>query len=183
MTINPYASPGTAASIVPEATGAEAIRRKYLNHEQSVKSIGLLYMLGAIFMVPFGAFLFVNGFSEQPQSPSVSSPIVGLVYLALGILQGARAVGLRRLSPWARIVSSVFSVIGLIGVPIGTVISAYILYLLLSQKGVYIFSDEYRRIVAETPHIKYRTSIIVVILVVFLVLLLVLGFMALLFRS
>ena len=45
------------------------------------------------------------------------------------------------------------------GFPIGTLINGYVLYLLLSQKGRTIFTDAYRRVVTETPHVKYRTPI------------------------
>ena len=68
--------------------------------------------------------------------------------------------------------------IGLIGFPIGTLISAYILYLLGSQKGVQVFSDEYAEVIAATPHIKYRSSKLVIVLVVLLVALVVIGVVA-----
>ncbi len=51
--------------------------------------------------------------------------------------------------------------IGLLGFPCGTVISAYLLYLLFSPKGELVFSDPYEEIIQGTPHIKYKTSIIV----------------------
>jgi hypothetical protein len=100
-------------------------------------------------------------------------------YLGLGILQGATAMGIRKLQNWARYVAVVFSVIGLLGFPIGTIISAYFLYLLLSQKGTMVFSDEYKEIIAATPHLKYKTSIIVIILLILLVVILVFGALAL----
>ena len=176
MTINPYAPP-TDASFVPEApTGPEAIRKQYLSHEASVKSVGTLYLLGAILMVPIGLFLIGSVLAGRLQD--VFPAVFGVVYVVLGLLQGATAIGLRRLQPWARIVGIVFSVIGLLGFPIGTLISAYILYLLASQKGNYIFTDEYRRVVEQTPHIKYRTSMIVIILLVILLILFVIGVVA-----
>jgi hypothetical protein len=64
----------------------------------------------------------------------------------------------------------VLSEVGLLGFPIGTLINGYILYLLLSKKGRKVFSDEYRQIVSLTPHIKYRTSIVVCILLGLIVL-------------
>ena len=53
------------------------------------------------------------------------------------------------------------SAIGLIGFPVGTLINAYVLYLLLSKKGRTIFTPAYLDVIAATPHVKYRTSIIV----------------------
>ena len=74
------------------------------------------------------------------------------------------------------LIGGVFSAIGLLGFPIGTLISAYFLYLLLSEKGSYVFSDAYKQVIAQTPHMRYKTSIltwIVVILLVTLVLLVI----------
>ena len=65
------------------------------------------------------------------------------------------------LNPKIRIAGVVLACIGLIGFPIGTLVNAYILYLLLSKKGKYIFSDEYKEIILETPHVKYKMSKIV----------------------
>ena len=39
-------------------------------------------------------------------------------------------------------------------------IVGYILYLMLSEKGSVVFSPAYKEIIARTPHIKYRTSLI-----------------------
>lgn len=86
------------------------------------------------------------------------------VYLALGILLIATGRGVRRLQPWARTVAIVLSCIGLLGVPLGTLIHGYFLYLLLSAKGKRIFEPDYAAIFAATPHVKYRTSIVVWIL-------------------
>jgi hypothetical protein len=71
--------------------------------------------------------------------------------------------------PSARVAAIVFAGIGLLGFPIGTLINGYILYLLLSQKGRRIFQPDYAHIVAATPEVKYRTSIVVwIILGIFL---------------
>ena len=49
---DPYASPQTVeTAAAPEPDSPEAIRKKHLNHEASVKSIGLLYMLGGILLL------------------------------------------------------------------------------------------------------------------------------------
>src|SRR5690606_39569288 len=76
---------------------------------------------------------------------------------------------LRALKPWARIAGIVMAILGLFGFPIGTLINGYILYLLLSQKGRRIFQPDYAHIVAATPEVKCRTSIVVwIILGIFL---------------
>ena len=48
-------------------------------------------------------------------------------------------------------------------------IVGYILYLLLSPKGSVVFSPAYKEIIAQTPHIKYRTSLILKIVLVLFV--------------
>ena len=61
------------------------------------------------------------------------------------------------------------SAIGLLGFPIGTLINGYILYLFLSKKGRTIFAPAYQDVIAATPHVKYRTSIVIWIFLALLV--------------
>ncbi|WP_442507873.1 hypothetical protein SH528x_006814 [Novipirellula sp. SH528] len=178
---NPYV-PTSDMSSVAQVVGndPESIRRHYLSHEASVKSIGTLYLLGAIIMIPVGFFIMLAPlFSQQEElGIRVVMGVMGLLYLSLGLLQGFTAVSLWKLRPWARIVAIVLSVIGLIGFPIGTLISAYFLYLLLSEKGQMVFSPGYQQVVAQTPHIKYKTSIIVWIFLGLLICLIAFGVIA-----
>jgi Trk-type K+ transport system membrane component len=180
---NPYAPTSeVAVGPAPVASDVEAYRRRYLNHEASVKSIGTLYMLGAIFMVPIGCIVLASAvFTANPNADPTAAAVIGVAgcfYIGLGLLQGFVAVGLRRLQNWARIVAAVLSVIGLLGFPIGTLISAYFLYLLLSEKGRIVCSDEYKQVIAQTPHIVYKTSIIVWILLILLLALIGFGIVA-----
>lgn len=105
-----------------------------------------------------------------------------LLLLALIILQFALAGGLRKLRPWVRIPVIILSIIGLIGFPLGTIISGYVLYLMLSAKSKMVFSTEYQRVIAQTPHIRYRSNLLVTVLVVLLVLVAV-GSLGLLYSS
>jgi hypothetical protein len=59
----------------------------------------------------------------------------------------------------------------------------YILYLLFSKKGATVFSEEYQRVIAATPEIKYRTSIVIWILLALLLLLIGVGLLAVFFGS
>jgi len=173
----------TGASFSPELTDAENLRNTYLNHEVSVKSIGFLYLLGAVFMVPAGIIMLAMApFSEGGVSLAIVLAI-GLFYLCMGLLQGYAGLGLRRLTNSGRILGIVFGVIGLIGFPIGTLFSIYILYLLISQKGKVVFSDTYRQAIAETPHIKYKTSIVIWILLGLVLLLVGIGLVGILFSG
>ncbi len=151
---------------VQAASGpAEETRRAYLHHEASIRSVGLVNLVGAgilTLFILFGvvsmvAVFFVAG-TRVANMASVVSLGFTAIYVALAALMFWLGRGLRRLNPSVRIPSAVMAGIGLIGFPIGTLINAYILWLLLSAKGRMVFSEEYRRVVAETPHIRYRTA-------------------------
>lgn len=150
------------------ATNAvEEIRKEHIKHEASVTSIGILYYLGGAAMTVMGIFGMFAGGAE--------AILTSAFLLALGIGQFWVGTGLRRLKKWARIPTGILSGIGLLAFPIGTLINAYILYLIFSQKGKMVFSDEYRAVIEQTPHIKYRTSIIVWIVLGLLLLLIAFG--------
>ncbi len=170
--LNPYSvSTSTLAASID--SDAESVRRKHLSHEASVKSIGLLYWLGGIIGVLLTLVYIVAGIFLMSKQETM---LQGLVVIVVGIVFGCFftfqifvAMGIGKLSPWSRIAATVLSCIGLLGFPLGTLISAYFLYLLQSSKGVFVFSDEYKEVIAATPHIKYKTSIIVWILLALLV--------------
>jgi hypothetical protein len=186
--INPYAPPSAAIGEEPidlipagDLAAAEAIRRAHLGHEASVKSIGSLHFLGAIF-----GFLGVGlaAFEALFGGVLINVMLSGL-HLALGI-------GLTRLQTWARwtdvvlisfsllmvmvaLVASVF--LGtypvLLIYLIAALIPAYMLYLLVGPKASTVFSPEYKAIIARTPHIKYRTSLLVkIVLAIFVTIIL-----------
>lgn len=156
---------------------AEEIRKKHINHEASVKSIGTLYFLGGIISLIVAvvylslAVTTISGSGRPRNFQPGGQPPVGLliaVLLVTGIVFGLVSVaqiwiawGLRGLKPYARIGGIVLSAIGLLGFPVVTIISAYVLYLLISEKGVYIFTPHYQEVIKMTPHIKYKSSIIV----------------------
>ena len=150
--------------------GAEEMRNRYLKHEASVRSVGSLYYLGGglLILAALGSVLGASSGGD-----TAVSAIVGVILLVLGAAQIWTAYGLRRLQSWARVPVGIMSGLGLLGFPLGTLINGYILYLIFSQKGVVVFSPEYRAVIAQTPHIKYRMSALVWILVGIVVLVLV----------
>ncbi len=149
---------------VPVASNwAEETRKTHLRHEASVRSVGRLYLLGAAVLM----FFSVSGLVMMVRLSPLAAGRAGPVHLRGVAFTGGFALlaalmfwvgrGVRRLNPSVRTVAAILAGIGLIGFPIGTLINAYVLWLLLSAKGKTVFSEEYRRIVAETPHLRYRT--------------------------
>jgi hypothetical protein len=157
--VNPYAPPRAHVDDVAHANSeAEEIRQEHIKHETSVRSIGILYYLSGGLMCVLGVLL-VAGFLSGRSDALLGGLTV--VYSAIGVLMLFVARGVRQLKPWARTTTIVLAAIGLLGFPLGTLINGYILYLMLSKKGKRIFEDDYKDIMEATPHIKYRTSIVV----------------------
>jgi hypothetical protein len=177
---NPYAPTEFTTNLPMGSASDVETRNKYLSHEASIQGIGALYLIGAFFGF-FGCFLLI-GISIvsmiQGNANDASSLFIGLLGLAISYLQYWMGRGLRLLNPAVRTVAIVFSVIGLLGIPIGTIISAYFLYLLASKKGEFVFSAEYARVRAATPDIKYRTSWVVWAFLIALIVLIVMGIVA-----
>ena len=151
MSDNPYAAPQSIDVPVELLSDVEAVRKEHLGTEASIKSIGLLYWLAAF-------FLAIATFGISMDRPSVNGPAYTAFLIGLAALYGITGFAIRRLKPWARWVAVVLSIPGLIGFPIGTIISIYFLYLLLCRKSAMVFSAPYQDVIAATPHIKYRTS-------------------------
>ena len=155
--INPYAAPGAVVEDIAANPEADAIRRAHIGHEASIKAVGFLYYLG-------GAVMTVGGLAFlQSDLPTA------LLLVLVGVAQLFAGWGVRGLKKWGRVVGCVLSAIGLIGFPIGTLINGYVLYLFLSKKGRTIFAPEYQDVIAATPDVKYRTSIVVWIVLALLI--------------
>ena len=152
------------------SSGAEEMRKLHISHEASVKSVGILYYLG-------GAVMLFGGLGMAASSLSSSKGLESIpVAVFLFVLGGAYiwvGYGVRRLRRWARITAGILAGIGLLGFPLGTIINAYILYLICSKKGATVFSPEYQEVIRQTPHIKYQTSIVMWILLGILLLVIV----------
>ena len=154
-TANPYAAPAALVDDVAANPEAEAIRRAHISHEASIKAVGFLYYLGAV-GVTLAAVFGLLGSGGEAQGAATA-----VVLLVVGVGQFFAGWGVRALTKWGRVLGCVLSGLGLLAFPIGTAINAYILYLFLSKKGRTIFAPEYQAVIAATPHVKYRTSIVV----------------------
>lgn len=157
---NPYAPPSAHVEDVVDAGDSSAIiRQEHIKHEASVRSIGILYYLSGA-LTGFAALSIIAA-SFVGQAGGALTAGLGIAYLALSAGSVFLGRGIRSFRPWARITAIVLGFVGLLAFPVGTLINVYILYLLLAKKGSRIFQPDYPAIVAATPNIQYRTSIVV----------------------
>ncbi len=179
---NPHAPTSSVHSLAAHSGGGptDGIRHEYLKHEASIRGVGLLYYCGAgatMLAAAAGIVGVVRMAGQAAPGAAEAGFVIGMcvAYLSFGTLYAFIGYGLRSLQNWARVTAGLFAVLGLIGFPVGTIISVYILMLMFSEKGAYVCSDGYRRAVAATPHIKYRTPLWIWIALVFLALLIIAG--------
>lgn len=212
MEANPYAAPEAKldeVELVPTSGGDlaafEAIRRKHIAAESSVKALGGLNILGGALLVLAGFSLFAAGFvGERPAVGLASfSGFLGVAVFATGALNLAVGLGLRGLRSWARWVTiallSISLLLNLAGIAIyvarggaggslpgtlfGMIIPGYLFSLLISRRAAVVFSPEYAEVIAATPHVKMKTSWLVKGFAIVLVAVIVIGVVAALLGS
>ena len=142
---------------------AHAIRTAHIKHEASVKSIGLLYYLAALLSLIGAVGVFAGG-----ELAVGARWAVGLLLLGLSFCYFKLGGWFRTLNPKGRTPGTILACVGLLGVPVGTLVSVYILYLIQSKKGATVFSADYKAVIEATPEIKYKTSKIIVGLLIIL---------------
>ncbi len=137
--MNPYAGP--RVGMRPGAgtvSAAEIYRRPTM-----VTILAVLNLLGAGFVLLVAGgltFLVIT----QPDMPNPGfMQAFAVVYAVLGLMGLVCGIGLWNLKPYGRTLQIVSSVIGLLGIPIGTVISILIL--------VYLFKPGAKVLFSETP--------------------------------
>ncbi|OYW76266.1 MAG: hypothetical protein B7Z37_09580 [Verrucomicrobia bacterium 12-59-8] len=167
MEINPYAAP--QSQVLQSSSLDELVRKEHINTEATIKSVGTLYYLGAFMVILVGLSTFVG----NNLNIGAYAPLVGVLIIAIGIGQGSVAYGLRRLKGWARIPTIIFSCLGLFAFPMGTLINIYILVKVLGKQGQFVMTPEYQRIIAATPHVKRKSSIVALVLLALLLIILI----------
>ena len=207
MSDNPYAPSGSSygdASLDAnfDLSQAELIRKSHLSHEANIQGFGCLYtlggilgILGAIFYVGIGILVMAGGVvpkglesmvfaagGDQLVSGGLTT-LVGVIFLAIAVAQLFAGRSMQTLNPSGKILAIVVAAIGMLQFPCGTLISGYLLYLLVSAKGRTVYSSAYKEVMQATPHIRYRTSIIVWIFLFILIGVLLLGVLAAIFGA
>jgi hypothetical protein len=107
-------------------------------------SLGLLVGVG-IFAL-FGGLAAVVGFNSSSDESVVAVPILALIggvvatlIIALSLPRLIAGIGLLKHRGWARILTMIVSVIGLIDFPVGTALGAYGLWVLLHRDAAPLF--------------------------------------------
>ena len=121
-----------------------------------VKVLGVVYLFVGGCMLLAAVFLFFTlggvaglvGATAEPQDAAIAIPILGFAGTALAACLTVFALpslitgyGLLYFKPWARVVGIVLSAFSLINIPIGTIIGAYGLWVLLNQETERLFSN------------------------------------------
>lgn len=113
-----------------------------------VNILGWLYIVGHAFFLVIALFIgmllpTIGVFSGDPEA-AIVLPIVGtavgifLTFIALpGILAG---YGLLKGRNWGRILAIIVGILGLVNIPIGTVVGVYTLFVLLQESANLYFA-------------------------------------------
>ena len=172
MQENPYAFKASALppleerALPAELSEAErfAIRQKHIAHEDSILGIGIVFILGGLLLCAVGIFGFVSPATAPPgggQSHVQIFPQLPASIISFGMGAAQLVIGffLQNFNKSVRIPAAVACIPWLFSL-IGTLPSAYFIYLLLSRKGRYIFTDEYKELRKKTPGVYTKTSLV-----------------------
>lgn len=130
---------------------AAAERAEHLHHETAVRTAGLLfYVAGGALAIAAVAVIALRSGEAAVRSMSTFGLLAG-GYAFAGLL-------LRRLDARARYAATLMGVLGLLAMPIGTVLNGYVLWLIHSKKGRRVLSPEYRDVVAQAPEYECRVA-------------------------
>ena len=177
MSDNPYApttnpTGGFDSGQEFDISDVESVRRMHLNDEALIRGVGWLYLLGGVLAGLAGIVLGAE-FSKYKYPPNNGPDLavlgrelgyLGKFVLAVAIPLVYTGWTMTRLDPMGKVFAILISTIGLICIPIGTLISAYMLYLLRSARGKFIYSRHYKGIIAATPHTIYRSVLVWMVL-------------------
>jgi len=105
-----------------------------------VTLLAVFHYIGAFFLITLGLTLVGLGFFGD-QAGQVASLVGGVLCGALGAVYGLCASGLWHLKSYGRRIQLVFSWIGLLGFPVGTIISILILVYLYKAGVKVLFSE------------------------------------------
>ena len=158
------------------------IRKRHLSHEANISQLGALFLIGAVLtLMPLIKFMTNPSYFNFKSDLEANVGLAALLLLlALQIWIGLR---LRKIDRVAKTPAIISGFLGLLYFPWGTITGAYVLYLLLSAKGKYVFSSEYRAVISATPEIRYKLSGVTVALIIVTLTLLFFGLLLMIFKQ
>ena len=118
-------------------------------------ALGGLMLCGALFLgLGSGLAAGIVGASAKPDDAAIAIPILGFAGTALAVFLALFALpslitgyGLLYFKPWARILGIILCAISLINIPIGTIVGAYGLWVLLNTETERLFNNPVARVV------------------------------------
>ena len=139
--------------------------------------LGLLNTLGALLYLTGGGVLLVVGLAIQPHDEGgVVAALVGGVIFLFGALHAVTAIGLFMLRGFGRVCQMIQSGVGLLAIPLGTIVSALILYYLTRPGMALLFSGRPpAAMTLDERDLVARDSKQGVVVVVVLILVLIVG--------
>ncbi len=116
--------------------------------DQHITILGWLHIAGSLLFLCVGVFVFVffaglGVAAEDPEAVRVLGVVglsVGLFLVLLGLPGLVAGYGLLQRKPWARMLAIVLGVLNLANVPVGTIVGAYTLWILLDEDAVHHFA-------------------------------------------
>lgn len=128
--------------------------------EQHVTILGWLHIVGNLFFVLLGVFLYfflntIGAVSGDPQALvilGIVGTFVGLLLTILGLPGIVAGFGLLAHKAWARYLAIVLGVLNLLNAPVGTVMGIYTLWVLMQEDAVVLFAAETMPVSAELVH-------------------------------
>ena len=115
----------------------------FLGDSDPMKRPGTISVLAVLNFLG-GAFTLLGGLAIVATATDQGAAVVGIgvIYLLISGIQITTGIGLWNLRPWGRTLQIVLACIGLIGFPIGTLVSALILYYLFRPGIKVLFSGK-----------------------------------------
>ena len=107
----------------------------------AVTVLAVLNFIGGPLSLLLGVVSIFAAQSGDPETTTIFT-ILGFVYIGFGVLGTLTAVGLWNLKSYGRVLQIAASIIGLLGIPVGTIISAVILWYMFKPGVKVLFSEK-----------------------------------------
>jgi hypothetical protein len=140
---------GTFCTACGAPTGAGLDAATVVRRPALITLLAVFQFLGAVLMLPLGAVTLVQA-AGADDPDAIVAIIAGGVMLVIGAVNLACGIGLWTLKPYGRVLQIALACIGLLGIPLGTIISALILY--------YMWRPGIRALFAGKPFVEYTRA-------------------------